>query len=163
MRILTYKRTHIGDPDQNGRFGIYDCMGRVRSYDFDAVIGIGGIGPEPKSFGIDQRINWVGINANKQQSHGGAVVMVTFEKFLLLEDQGPVLETIAPHLARRMYDQGARILLTGYSSQESAEAEAILHWAARQKTAKRPSKSSSQASRGCRSRCQPATTNGCHR
>jgi hypothetical protein len=39
MRILTYKRTHVGDPDQDGRFGIYDCMGRVRNYPFDAVIG----------------------------------------------------------------------------------------------------------------------------
>ncbi len=29
LRILTYKRTHIGDPDSIGQFGINDCMGRV--------------------------------------------------------------------------------------------------------------------------------------
>jgi len=43
MRILIYKRTHTGDPDLKGRFGIHDCMGRVRDYDYDAVIGVGGI------------------------------------------------------------------------------------------------------------------------
>jgi hypothetical protein len=26
MRILTYKRTHTGDPDAQGRFGFHDCM-----------------------------------------------------------------------------------------------------------------------------------------
>jgi hypothetical protein len=31
MRTLIYKRTHTGDPDANGCFGIYDCMGRVRA------------------------------------------------------------------------------------------------------------------------------------
>jgi hypothetical protein len=43
-RILVYKRTHNGDPDQNGCFGAEDCMGMVRERHFDAVIGIGGIG-----------------------------------------------------------------------------------------------------------------------
>ncbi len=43
MRILTYKRTHTGDPEANGVIGINDCMGRVRSLAYDAVIGIGGI------------------------------------------------------------------------------------------------------------------------
>jgi len=66
MRILTYKRTHTGDPDINGVFGSHDCMGQVREYDFDAVIGIGGIGAEPRSYGIDRKINWVGINAKKK-------------------------------------------------------------------------------------------------
>jgi hypothetical protein len=38
MRTLIYKRTHTGDPDASGCFGIFDCMGRVRALDFDAVI-----------------------------------------------------------------------------------------------------------------------------
>ena len=71
MRILTYKRTHVGDPDEHGRVGIYGCMGRVRNYGFDAVIGIGGIEREPKSFGIDRKINWVGINPKRRPSPGG--------------------------------------------------------------------------------------------
>lgn len=48
MRTLIYKRTHPGDPDETGRFGIHDCMGKVRSWQFDAVVGEGGIGPEPR-------------------------------------------------------------------------------------------------------------------
>ena len=49
-RTLIYKRTHTGDPDPKaGVFGNNDCMGTVRKRDFDAVIGIGGIGPEPKA------------------------------------------------------------------------------------------------------------------
>ncbi|WP_112487513.1 hypothetical protein [Thiomonas sp. X19] len=53
MRILTYKRTHVGDPDEFGRFGINDCMGRVRGYRYDAVIGVGGTGWEAKSHDIE--------------------------------------------------------------------------------------------------------------
>ena len=31
MRTLIYKRTHSGDPDPtSGRFGVRDCMGKVR-------------------------------------------------------------------------------------------------------------------------------------
>lgn len=47
MRILAYKRTHTGDPDANGVFGVNDCMGRVRSLEFDAVIGVGGLVRSP--------------------------------------------------------------------------------------------------------------------
>ena len=31
MRILTCKQTHTGDPDRFGRFGVSDCIGRVRN------------------------------------------------------------------------------------------------------------------------------------
>ena len=158
MRILIYKRTHIGDPDQNGRFGIYDCMGRVRSYAFDAVIGVGGIGKEPKSYGIDRKINWVGINPKKRQDHCGTGVVVIFENFLLLDEQGPLLNTLAPLLAKRMYERGARILLNGYSVPEHAEAEAILRWSLDKTSPKFAVRKGSRTSQGCPSRCQPATT-----
>ena len=49
VRILIYKRTHNGDPDAKGCFGACDCMGSVRSRSFDAVIGVGGIGPEAQA------------------------------------------------------------------------------------------------------------------
>jgi hypothetical protein len=150
MRILTYKRTHVGDPDQDGRFGIYDCMGRVRNYAFDAVIGIGGIGQEPKSFGIDRKINWVGINPKRRPSGKG--VEVTFEKFLRLEEHGPLLETLAPSLARRMYKGGARILLKNYTDLERREATAILRWSLNQKS---PKIGGSINAHGCPSRCRP--------
>ena len=35
MRVLVYKRTHVGDPDARGRFGIHDCMGQDRSWHYD--------------------------------------------------------------------------------------------------------------------------------
>ena len=35
MRTLIYKRTHPGDPDVDGLFGIHDCMGQVRAWSFD--------------------------------------------------------------------------------------------------------------------------------
>ena len=152
MRILTYKRTHVGDPDQDGRFGIYDCMGRVRNYAFDAVIGIGGIGQEPKSFGIDRKINWVGINPKRRPSASSNGVEVTFEKFLRLEEHGPLLETLAPSLARRMYERGARILLKNYTDLERREATAILRWSLNQKS---PKIDGSKNAHGCHSRCRP--------
>ena len=37
--VLIYKRTHTGDPDKNGIFGINNCMGSVRDWEFYAVIG----------------------------------------------------------------------------------------------------------------------------
>ena len=59
--MLIYKRTHNGDPDRFGHFGINDCMGQLRARRFDAVIGVGGIGAEPKSLGIAGKVNWIGI------------------------------------------------------------------------------------------------------
>lgn len=150
MRILTYKRTHIGDPDNQGRFGIFDCMGRVRNYGFDAVIGVGGIGREPKSYGIDKKINWVGINPKRK----GKGAVVTFENFLLLDEHGPLLETLAPNLAKRMYEKGARILLNDYSKAERSEALDLLRWSLKQKGRK---DNTSVARRGCHGRCRPVS------
>jgi hypothetical protein len=127
-------------------------MGRVRNYTFDAVIGIGGIGHEPRSFGIDRRINWVGINPRRRQVPRRGVE-ITFDRFLLLEEQGPLLATLAPSLARRMYDGKARILLDNYSDLERREAGAILKWSLNQKSRKIVG---SKKVRGCRTRCKPA-------
>lgn len=126
MRILTYKRTHTGDPDPAGNFGINDCMGRVRNWSFDAVIGVGGYGPEPRSHGIEGRVNWVGRNPAWHPHPDGYGQIVTFESFKLLEAKGPSLISIAPLLARRMYENGARVLFKSYSDEEKAEAEAVL-------------------------------------
>ncbi len=65
--VLIYKRTHRGDPDSKGVFGIHDCMGSVRSREYDAVIGIGGKQPWGGDEGIALRINWVGINPIKHE------------------------------------------------------------------------------------------------
>ena len=132
-------------------------MGRVRNYPFDAVIGIGGTGQEPKSFGIDRKVNWVGINPERSPRPDGKGVEVTFEKFLLLEEHGPLLETLAPSLARRMYKGGARILLNNYSDREHREATTILQWSLNQKSRK---VGTSKNSRACQNRCRPLNTKG---
>ena len=126
MRILTYKRTHVGDPDASGKFGINDCMGRVRNWDFDAVIGVGGTGVEPRANGIDCRVTWVGLGPTWSPHPQGYGVVVTFDHFRLLDGEGPSLQTLAPLLARRMYEGKARVLLKSYSSAEKAEAEALI-------------------------------------
>ena len=126
MRILTYKRTHVGDPDNLGRFGINDCMGRVRNFRYEAVIGVGGTGYEPRSRGIDRKINWVGINpkwVTYMPGYRGGVI--EFEHFVLLEGNGPLLESLAPNLARKIYRR-CRYLLDAYSETEKAEAVAII-------------------------------------
>ena len=72
MPVFIYKRTHTGDPDKNGCFGIEDCMGEKRSWEYDAVIGIGGRGAEAESYGIDRKVNWIGIGRIKSHvlDHG---------------------------------------------------------------------------------------------
>ena len=128
MRILTYKRTHVGDPDIKGRFGINMCMGRVRDYEYDAVIGVGGVGIEPIEEGIARKINWVGIRPTRHPAPGKRANEVTFDEFLYLEHTGPLLESLAPNLAARLYEGGARFLLIDYSPIEMQEAEEILEW-----------------------------------
>lgn len=133
MRILTYKRTHVGDPDSLGRFGINDCMGRIRGFQYDAVIGIGGVGHEPKIAGIDKRINWVGIDPKRIPNINADLEdIIQFGHFILLEGAGPPVQILAPNLARRMYG-GCRYILSAYSNTEKAEAIAIIDWARTQR------------------------------
>ena len=79
MRTLIYKRTHHGDPDVTGQFGIYDCMGRVRAWNFEAVIGVGGVGAEPTSHGLDGKVNWIGIGPHRRAVVGKRGPIVTFD------------------------------------------------------------------------------------
>ena len=65
VRVFIYKRTHQGDPDSLGHFGVQDRMGRLRSCRFDAVIGIGGISDWAESEGISRKVNWIGIGPKK--------------------------------------------------------------------------------------------------
>jgi hypothetical protein len=129
MRILTYKRTHTGDPDRSGRFGINDCMGRVRDFYFDAVIGVGGIGAEPMSLEIAQKLTWIGVGPRRSSDNEGRRGdIVTFDRFLLMDAEGPELRSVAPNLARRMYHGRSRFVLDSYSDAEHLEALALLEW-----------------------------------
>jgi len=109
-RILVYKRTHNGDPNENGEFGCNDCMGTVRDWDFDAVIGVGGI--SASRYKMDGKITWIGIHPleseqqvaarmiRRKQTHPDRMVLsagkkkistarvVTFEHFIAFQECG---------------------------------------------------------------------------
>lgn len=107
--VLIYKRTHKNDPRENGIFGIEDCMKRVRDWQFDSVIGIGGKYPWKEDIEIAKRINWIGINATKRKSIYEHSV-VTFEKFCLFEEKGEFVEEIAPKFAEYIYNSRCRFV-----------------------------------------------------
>ena len=123
MRTLIYKRTHDGDPDAKGQFGIQDCMGRVRNCAFEAVIGIGGIGHEATANRIDRKINWVGIGAQKHSLGNARGRLVTFDHFILFEGEGLDLWAVAPALANRMYAKRAPRFVLFDDSSKAGQAE----------------------------------------
>ena len=108
MRVLIYKRTHNGDPDRLGRFGIHDCMGSVRKHEFDAVIGVGGIGPEAQANGIGGQINWIGVGVHKAPLRGGRGPIITFDHFVEYGIDGPDFRSVAPQLANQIYEGRVR-------------------------------------------------------
>jgi hypothetical protein len=129
MRCLIYKRTHNGDPSASGTFGVFDCMGRVRSLTYDAVIGVGGVGRQPKSLGIDAKVNWIGIGPHKARQPGLRGPIVTFDHFLGLGANGPPVALVAPRVAERLYGRRARYILAPRGPEEEQEVEGIVAWA----------------------------------
>jgi hypothetical protein len=128
MRTLIYKRTHSGDPDPaSGVFGNADCMKSVRGRSFDAVIGIGGIGPEPIRNRIAGKLTWVGIGPHK--TGDPCRPQVTFDHFLYYGEDGRLFETLAPTLARHIYSRNVRTIMDSLSGKERAETERILRMA----------------------------------
>jgi len=125
MRTLIYKRTHESDPNpQTGVFGNNECLGQVRGWSFDAVIGVGGIGREPQRHGIARKLTWVGIGPHK--TGDSQRPKVTFDHFRYYGKMGSLLEEVAPDLARRMYDKKAKMLIDSLSPAERLEVEKIL-------------------------------------
>ena len=113
MNTLIYKRTHTGDPNNLGIFGINDCMGQIRCWSFDAVIGVGGKSPRHGHEDIALKINWIGINPRKTVEPGLRGPCVEFECFVLLDETGPDLRTLAPNLFRYMFeDQHVRVVMS---------------------------------------------------
>jgi hypothetical protein len=125
MRTLVYKRTHNGDPDSLGRFGCHDCMGGVRSWPFEAFIGVGGQGAAAESNDIACKVNWIGIGPHKSHVEGMDDPIVTFDHFRDFGIDGPLLHLEAPHLARHMYVKKARVLMA-FTAQEQAEVDKLL-------------------------------------
>ncbi len=125
MRILIYKRTHSGDPDpETGVFGNHNCMGMMRGWRFDAVIGIGGVRSEPQRHAIARKLTWIGIGPRKLDD--GPRPKLAFKHFLHFGKRGQLLEKIAPTLAKRMYGKNVRFLLDSLSEKEKSEITRIL-------------------------------------
>lgn len=127
MRTLIYKRTHPGDPDREGRFGIHGCMGQVRTWRFEAVIGVGGIGAEPESHGLTGKVNWIGIGPRRSAGADPRGPVVTFDHFLLFDSDGRAFLELAPNLADRMlYSGNVRVVMDRLDARERSEVEKIL-------------------------------------
>jgi hypothetical protein len=125
MRVLTYKRTHTGDPDARGIFGSSDCMGSVRDLAFDAVVGIGSLSPWRDDEAIAGKITWIGVGPHRSRgSWRGA--QVSFDRFLLLDGEGPKVAELAPALAQRFYVRNARWMLRSYSPREKQELDRLI-------------------------------------
>ena len=126
MRTLIYKRTHTGDPDPvTGVFGNHHCMGQVRGWSFDAVIGVGGIGTYAQAEGIAGLLTWIGIGAHKTGDLRRP--LVTFDHFWYRGELGPPLNEIAPSLAKHIYGKNVRVIMSSsLSATESAEVARIL-------------------------------------
>lgn len=107
MKVLIYKRTHKGDPDERGIFGNQDCMGKIRSWDYDAVIGIGGKTTWKNDKDIKQKINWIGLGPKKIESSGRADCVV-FTHFELFEKNGKNIAANFPKLYDYMYGSRKR-------------------------------------------------------
>ncbi|GEM_PF-3481185 len=104
MKILVYRRTHRGDPNSKGEFGCHNCMGLVRNWNYDAVIGIGGKKPDRGEEEIKEKITWVGIFPTKTASpHGFKGPLVTFKKFILWDEKGLLVKDYYPALYEYMF------------------------------------------------------------
>jgi hypothetical protein len=88
-------------------------MGQVRGWSFDAVIGVGGKSPWHGYEDIALKITWIGINPRKTASPCFRGPLVEFKCFILWDETGPDLETLAPNLFRYMFeDQHVRLVMS---------------------------------------------------
>jgi hypothetical protein len=126
MATLVYKMTHSGDPNPDeGCWGVpgCDCMGTVREWDYDSVIGIAG----RTWTGRAGEIVWVGIGPHWTAVEGLVAGQVTFDQFRYFEEGEQMLDDIAPNLAARM--ENVRRMLYGFTEIEEQEIEDILELA----------------------------------
>jgi hypothetical protein len=127
MRILVYKRNHNGDPDPaTGLFGCNGCMGQVRGYNFDAVIGIGGTGIRAKRAGIAERLTWIGVGPNRAGYHEDGFPVLAFSRYWYKGEEGPLLKRVARCLARRMYANNLHFVMDDFSEDEMNDIKRLL-------------------------------------
>ncbi len=126
MRVLVYKRTHTGDPNESGTFGCNGCMGAVRGWDFGAVIGVGGIGSKAKKNGIAGKVTWIGIGPHHVLVRDKRGPGVQFDHFIRPDTEGEDFRKLAKKLAKRIYEQGIRTVILDPSDAEYDEVANIL-------------------------------------
>ena len=119
MATLVYKMTHKGDPDSElGFWGVEDCMGQVRGYGFDAVIGIGGRSWWRTQTSRTGEVVWIGLGPETvDQAHRGPVLR--FAHFRYFREGELLLRTIAPNLDKAM--RNCRFMLYGFSRNQEQE------------------------------------------
>jgi hypothetical protein len=119
MATLVYKMTHRGDPDSDlGFWGVEDCMGQVRRYGFDAVIGIGGRSWWTNQTNRTGEIVWIGLGPETvDQGKRGPVLR--FAHFRYFREGELMLRAIAPNLEKSMHKR--RFRLYGFSQIQEQE------------------------------------------
>lgn len=160
-KILIYKRTHDGDPDNAGRFGIQDCMGRVRSFGFDGVIGVGGVSGWPVSQGLDRKVNWVGRHPQRVPSSmpGARAPILQFAApdFALFEHRGPQVADLSKALAKHVYGRRLRYFIVTPGDALYDDACALIAALLDSPPAGNPKPRTSKSANGCR----PPQRKGC--
>jgi hypothetical protein len=162
-RTLIYKRTHSGDPNpETGILGNNKCMGRVRGWPFEAVIGIGGIGRKPQQERIARKLTWVGIDPKEAGMGEDGYPRLRFAHFLYYGDYGPLLEEeLAPNLARRMYGRNVRLIFdSSLSEEERLEVEKILDLARNEPPSGQLEGTSHRSSQRISSKCRSNSCRG---
>ncbi len=124
---LVYKMTHKGDPDPDRRlWGVCDCMGKVRGFHFDAVIGIGGTSWWPNEPNRAGEIVWVGLDPHPTPVKAKRGPDVRFAHFRYFRE-GEKKRKIPPNLKKAMHKR--RYMLYGFSQAEQQEIKGILELA----------------------------------
>jgi hypothetical protein len=122
IRVLIYKRTHTGDPNEDGVFGCRDCMGQIRNWKFDAVIGIGGKTAWKGQEDICCKINWIGIEPKEIYPPTMRGRRLVFAHFVLKDRDGEKIEDYYPHLHKHMYRKNSkRFALISADSSETKD------------------------------------------
>ncbi len=105
-------------------------MGSVRDWSFDHVIGIGGVSPWPEDKEIAKKVNWVGLGRKAYGVSPKGHAIWAFEHFILLNEDGPLLQSDYPLLYGHMLETNRRVIISDSVFEDMyAELMAILHLA----------------------------------
>lgn len=114
-------------------------MGKVRRWNFDAVIGVGGSHPDHGHEEIARKVNWIGIGKRKvgDTPRGPRLDFNFFHRF---DESGPDLEAQAPELFRHMFVEKHRrqVLSQNLPAPIQNEVQRLLKWARTTKQLPKP-------------------------